>query len=118
MKMARASKHDFDLVREFFEFVEEFMEHGTEIISSTASGDDDEESLTDYVEISDEAFLEKLRDKWGTRFGEAKVDGAWRRVVFGGQVAIDNACDPNLSYLEFKSEIRNAVESYEAAKCG
>lgn len=29
----------------------------------------------------------------------------WRRVIFGGQCAIENACDPDLNYCEFKPEI-------------
>lgn len=43
--------------------------------------------------------------------------GAWvrkapplLRVVFGYQVLVDNCADPNLDYLEFKPEIKAAME--------
>jgi hypothetical protein len=34
------------------------------------------------------------------------------RVVFGYQVLVDNACDPNADALEFKPEIVAAMEAY------
>jgi len=36
------------------------------------------------------------------------------RVVFGYQILVDNACDPDADTLEFKPEIVKAMDAYEA----
>ena len=108
MKIARATKEDFRLVVDFMNFVEEFMDYGT-----CSDGDDE-----DSQEVSDERFVALLREKWGRRFGPALVDAAWRRVILGGQAAIENACDETLDHLDFKPEIKAAVEAFEKAKGG
>ena len=101
MKIARATAEDFDRVIEFMSMIEEFMDYGT-------CAEDDPEDAQD---VSDEKFVELLREKWGRRFGPALVDGAWRRVILGGRAAMENACDPSLDYLDFKPEIKAAMEA-------
>jgi hypothetical protein len=32
------------------------------------------------------------------------------RVVFGYEILVDNVCDPNLDYLEFKPELKELLE--------
>lgn len=107
MQMARADQDDIDLVIDFFQFVEEFMDHET----MTPEDSEDAEPL----EITDEEFVMKLRDKWGYRFGPALVDAAWRRVVFGYGVLVDNVCDKEKDILDLRPDWKSALESYEAA---
>jgi len=63
-------------------------------------------------------FANELEEKikWGKMTNEEL--GAWVRhapclfrVVFGYQVLVDNCADPNLDHLEFKPEIKAALES-------
>ena len=103
MRMAKASEKDIQSVIEFFQAIEEFMEYGT--------SQDGEES----VAIDDAQFVEKLRDMWGHMFGPAKVNGAWLRVVFGCANLIANCCDPSVDYLDWKPEIKAAVEAAKRA---
>jgi hypothetical protein len=108
MKMAKADQDDIDKTIAFFQLVEEFMEYG----KHTTWTDDDEEQS---VELDDVAFVEKLRSMWGGRFRPNGVDCAWMRVVFGYQVLVDNACDPNASTLEWKPELAKLLEAAEGA---
>lgn len=95
MKIAKASKEDIDRCVKFFQFVEEFMEHGTH----TPEGSED------TIDLEDEQFIERLRKLWGGRFEPPGVDCSWRRVVFGCDILIDNVCDPDADTLEWKPEL-------------
>lgn len=44
---------------------------------------------------------------------KSNIPTHWRKVTFGCEVLIDNACDPNLDYLEFKPAIREFLEEAE-----
>ncbi len=39
------------------------------------------------------------------------VRNCWQRVLWAGKTAIDNACDPNASVLQFKPEIEAAMKA-------
>jgi hypothetical protein len=39
-----------------------------------------------------------------------RVDGEWERILFGYETMVENACDPTLSYLDFKPEIKAAMD--------
>lgn len=45
-----------------------------------------------------------------------KISGLWRRVIYAGKVAIDNACDPELDHLDWKPAIKAAMEIEEGLK--
>lgn len=104
MKMAKASKDDIQRVIKFFHLIDEFMEYGTH----TPENDETEE---ESIQLTDEDFVERLRDWWGGRFVRRPgVDSAWSRVVHGCDMLIDNCCDPNASTLEWKPEIAKQLE--------
>ncbi len=105
MRMAKASKDDIQKTIEFFRFIEEYMEYGTH---TPQSEDVEEES----IDLSEEQFVEKLRELWGGAFRTSGVDCKWSRVVLGCSILIENCCDPELDYLEWKKEIRELVEAH------
>lgn len=41
----------------------------------------------------------------------ARVESEWERILFGYETMVDNACDPTLSYLDFKPEIKAAMKN-------
>ncbi len=106
MKMAKASAEDIKRVTEFFRFIEEFMEYGTH----TPENDEYEE---DSIDLTDKAFVEKLREMWGHPWGPTKVDAAWPRVLMGYQILIDTACDPDADTLEWKPELAKKLADPE-----
>jgi len=83
MKMAKASAADLDAMQEFFESVEEIMESGSD----------------------DDKLLSLIHENW------FRLCSAWRRVVFGCEILINNACDKDLSYLEWKPSLRELIEA-------
>lgn len=97
MKMAKASKEDIQRCVKFFQFIEEFMDHGTH----TPENDEFEE---DSIDLSDDVFVHMLRTLWGGRQRPSGVDVAWSRVVYGCDILIDNVCDPEADTLEWKPE--------------
>jgi hypothetical protein len=97
VKMAKASKDDIQNTIEFFRFIEEFMEYGTHT-------PENEETEEESIDLTDEQFVERLRALWGGRFKPAGVDCMWSRVVFGCQILIDNACDPDADTLEVRPD--------------
>ncbi len=97
MKMAKPKAGEMDRVFRFLQGVEAILERDQIPIGS---GDDyDERDLEDA-----EDAMKWLSKAWPT------VAHSWQRVLIAGEVAIDNACDPNESALEFKPEIKAALE--------
>lgn len=97
MKMAKATKDDIQKTIEFFRFIEEFMEYGTHT-------PENEETEEESIDLTDEEFVERLRKLWGGRFRPVGVDCAWSRVVFGCDMLINNACDPDADTLELRPD--------------
>lgn len=97
MKMAKATKDDIQKTIEFFRFIEEFMEYGTHT-------PENEETEEESIDLTDEQFVERLRKLWGGRFRPVGVDCAWSRVVFGCDMLINNACDPDADTLELRPD--------------
>lgn len=90
MRMAKARQHEIDYLREFLLKLEEFWEAGI-----------DSDSATKLEELLHEDF--------------ARISG-WRRIVEGYQALVDNACDPNLNYLDWKPELKERIEGNRDAE--
>lgn len=95
LKMAKASKEDFERINGFFLGLEEMLENRRHAETG------------EWVE--DEEIMEWIRDKWGMR--RAGVGTSWRRVVHGGEMVMDNACDPNCDVLEWRPDIEAAMRA-------
>lgn len=90
MTMAKPGPGQLEAVNEFMSMLEGIFEEGVYPNDTPVEGER-------------EAF-EFISEEW------PKVEMCWQRVLFAGQVAIDNACDPDASSLEFKPEIATAIE--------
>ena len=67
--------------------------------------------------IDDEAAWSWVKEAWKSKWKDGAWTGpsmSWNRVVFAGQTAILNACDPNADVLEFKPWITRAIDALEA----
>lgn len=81
MRMAKPTEQDQDAVLRFMQDLEEVLDYDGE---------------GDVAEIVERHWPE--------------VSVSWQRVYWAGLSAIQNACDPDLTYLEFKPEILAAME--------
>lgn len=76
-------------------------------------------AMPDQIEEVRQWFreLERVVDSESEDVGEwvernyGRVRSEWERIVFGYEVLVNNACDPDLSYLDWKPEIKAALES-------
>lgn len=99
MKMAMPAEGDFDLVFAFMNGIELMLETG--ILPANVDDDEDAEG----VEIEPEQIVEWLQENW------LSISHKWQRVLYAGQTAIENACDPTQSTLEWKPEIAAAMKA-------
>lgn len=91
MKQAMPSKKDREVVMRFL--------HNLDWVAESRIHPETE------AEMSDEEVIDWLDDQWPA-FGVS-----WQRVLYAGLCALDNACDPSLSYLEFKPELREPAKA-------
>ena len=82
LKMARAYPEQIQAMREWFYALETMLE-----------SDADAEDVGRFVQRS---------------FGTKRI-GEYERILFGYETMFENACDPSLSYLDFKPEIKAAL---------
>lgn len=105
VKMAKASAEEFLRVIDFLKMVEEIVECGT----YTQENDDGEEFSE---QVDNDRLRELIEAAWGGP-GREGVGSAWWRVVYGGQMAINNCCDPDADVLEWRPDVREWLESQE-----
>ncbi|MBQ3414841.1 MAG: hypothetical protein IJH39_05745 [Clostridia bacterium] len=130
MKVAKADKEEFDKVYDFINVMDSlfdgrFWSHEEE----WKEWDDDNPNKKLLLKIEEEIresdgetiwdcvdnrliLYEFMKRKWM----EANWCGSFQRIVTNAEVLIDNACDTNLDYLEWKPEIKEAIEKYEQEK--
>jgi hypothetical protein len=112
MRMAKAQQKHVDKLRNFLQFTEELCK-----IDPTNEFEWDEfkkdwEDQEDFTKI-----IRHCEDKKGFNFEfymdyyERHISHIHMRVIFGYEVLVDNVCDPDLDYLEFKLEIKQLLET-------
>lgn len=139
LKMAKADPEEFDKVMDFVNIMDDFFDNkffSTE--EEWREWDDDNEDKKMLLEIEKELIedgegtsvwddhpdnrlilYEFIKRKWRS----VNYSGSFQRIVMDAQVMIENACDPDLDYLEYKPEIQKALEEYnerhgETEVCG
>lgn len=83
LRQAKADQKDFDELLGFLQTIDDMADNG-----------DDAEEIGAYV-----------IDYFATCRG-----GGWQRVVWGYDVLVKNAADPELDYLDWKPEIKAILE--------
>lgn len=128
LKMAKADPEEFDKVMDFVNIMDDFFDNkffSTE--EDWREWDDDNEDKKILLEIEKELIedgegtsvwddhpdnrlilYEFIKRKWRS----VNYSGSFQRIVMDAQVMIENACDPDLDYLEYKPEIQKAIEEY------
>ncbi|MCR4854457.1 MAG: hypothetical protein K5893_12805 [Prevotella sp.] len=128
LKMAKADPEEFERVMSFVRVMEALFESRSffsneEDWREWEDDDEDkkmllaiekevkEEDGTDWNGDADNRLIlyEFIKRKWR----QANFSGSFGRIIIDAEVLIDNACDPDLDYLEFKPEIKAAMEEYE-----
>lgn len=124
MRVAKAKEEEFERVGGFIRVMEALFD-GRSFFSMEEcwkEWDDDDEDKKMLLEIERDllesegepvdnrlVLFEFIKKKWR----KANYCGSFGRIVVDAQVLIDNACDPDLDYLEFAPKIKAAIEEYD-----
>jgi hypothetical protein len=123
LTVAKADKEEFERVWDFVHVMERlFDDRGFLSHDEWWNWDDEEEDKQELRKIQqelgcdeedEEILLEFIKRRWSS----ANYSGSFGRILFDCETLIDNCCDPELDYLEFKPSImyaeRNALEKVE-----
>ena len=126
--MAKADPDEFERTMSFVRVMEALFESRSIFSNEEDWRDwpDDDEDKKLLLEIEKEVIDEDGADWDGTpdnrlvlyefmkrKWLKANYSGSFGRIIMDAEVLIQNACDPDLDYLEFKPEIKAAMEEYE-----
>ena len=127
MKVARATEEEIDKVYDFINTMDNLLDNRSWYADeeSWKEWDDDDTDKKQLLQIEEDlkccgiedskvVLYEFIKKKWR----EVNYNGSLQRVVANADVFIDNVCDPNVSYLEFKPELKEAIEKYNAENKG
>ncbi len=107
VKMAKASADDVQRVINFFEWLETFCDEG---VDNSKPYDEENDC---FPELEDEAAMDAIKAEFSRWTRRPTVAASWRRVVWGFSILCDNVCDPSSDVLEWKPEIKSALEAVE-----
>ena len=125
MRVAKADKEEFDEVYNFINVMDALFDNRSFFSQEECwrDWDDEKEDKKLLLEIENDLKLSEYEDEPDNRlilyefikrkWNKANYCGSFGRIVMNADVLIDNACDPDLDYLEFKPEIIKAVKEYE-----
>lgn len=102
MKLSKATPEEIDKLEQFLALIEEYLRCGT----YSVRGEDGDITEDPPEELTPEEFVYLLQDKWSGVWGHAKVTLGYRTLV-------ENACDPDCSYLEWRPDIKAFLDSKE-----
>jgi len=129
LTMAKADEEEFDRIMKFVNLMDAFF-NGHSFFSSEddwKNWPDDDEDKQKLLEIEHElkedgegldwdgmvdnrlVLFEFIKQAWH----KANYCGSFDRIIMDAKVLIDNVCDPSLDYLDFKPEIKEAIDEYE-----
>ena len=127
MKVARATEEEIDKVYDFINTMDNLLDNRSwyAVEERWKEWDDDDTDKKQLLQIEEDlkccgiedskvVLYEFIKKKWR----EVNYNGSLQRVVANADVLIDNVCDPNVSYLEFKPELKEAIEKYNAENKG
>lgn len=103
LKMAKSSPEEMEKMLAFFNGLEAIFEGEFQHDEVFGNYDDDlQEAVGKYVV------------EWWEKF----LDGSWGRFYWGFDTMLRSAADPDLTYLDFKPEIKAILDAHEASSKG
>ena len=114
MRIAKPTENDFINIKSFLSAAEQIWERKWTFCESQdkwEDWDDDDEDKIEILKIKSQIAKEErlsiddidnrivMYEFLKIKYREA--DYSWRRVVWGGEIVIDAACDPTLDYCDF-----------------
>lgn len=107
MKQHKPTEKEFDDLHAMLRLIDEYLEHGSidERLEDDTSYDPDSDDGP--PEMPAEQFVERLR-------AAHKAGGfRWQAVLWAGDTAIRNSCDPTAKVLEWRKELKLIGDTLE-----
>ena len=110
--MSKAPKEHVDKLRTWLQFTDDLTSIDPENEREWQSFKDDWSEDEDFGHIIKHCEDEDGRFVYSYYFDyfQSHISHIHMRIIFGYEVLVDNVCDPNLDYLEFKPEIKSLME--------
>jgi hypothetical protein len=114
MRMSKAPQEHVDRLRRWMQFNDELCKinptNPREWLSlkNDWSKDDDFGPIIKHCEDEDGFNWEYYMDYY-----QSNISWIHMRIIYGFEVLVDNACNPDLDYLDFKPEIKKLLETKE-----
>ena len=111
MRMAKAPQEHVDRLREWMQFNDELCHidpsNNYEWVKFKEDWNDDER-FSDIIKHCEDD--EWFNWEYYMHYFRSNISHIHMRVIFGYEVLVHNACDPELDYLDYKKEIKEALE--------
>lgn len=117
MRMSKAPKEHRDKLRRFLQFTDEIVnidpENKREWERLKEDWNEDEEfgPIIKHCEDDDGRFVYE----YYFDYYKSQISHIYMRIIFGFEVLVDNVCDPDLDYLDFKPELKKLMEENEGS---
>ena len=114
MRMAKAPKEHVDRLRTWMQFNDELCKIDPTNKLEWDSFKEDWQDEDDFMKIikhceDDDGFnWEYYMD-----YHQSNISYIHMRVIFGYEVLVNNVCDPELDYLDYKKELKDLMETAE-----
>ena len=115
MRMAKAPQEHVDQLRIWMQFNDELMKIDPTYFKEW------EEFKNDWLEYENfNSIIEEIKTEDGSfsweyyaSYYQENISHIWSRILFGFEVLVDNVCDPELDYLDYKKELKQLMEDKE-----
>lgn len=111
MKMTKAKQEHVDRLRSWLQFNDELCKIDPENKEEWEGLKNDYEDEEDFFTIM-KGCEDEDGFSWGLymRYYYSNISHIHMRIIFGFEVLVDNCCDPELDYLEYRSDIKKGLE--------
>lgn len=114
LRMAKASEKDIKTLRTWLQFNDELSkinpsnEYEWNSLKNDWEGEDDFMQIINSISDEDGFNMEYYFDYYNH-----KISYIHMRIILGYEILLDNCCNPELDYLDFNAEIKEALEKIE-----
>jgi hypothetical protein len=118
MRMAKAPQEHVDRLRVWMQFNDELMKIDPLYYSEWEIFKEDWSEDEDYTNIIKELEDEEGHFSWElyASYYQRNISHIYGRILWGFEVLVENVCDPDLDYLDYKSELKKLMEGNEEGK--
>lgn len=113
--MSKAPKEHIDKLRRFLQFTDELSKidpenrREWERLKEDWSEDEEFSPIIKHCEDEDGRFIYE----YYFDYYQSQISHIHMRIIFGFEILLDNVCDPDLDYLDYKPELKKLLETQE-----